>query len=225
MKVKFISSGPYSHLAEDKDLYDSFDLIGKRIYSPHLLADINDVLDKSRVPRNVNIIFCSEAIRAIESAEKINKNAKIIITPLLNEITFAMAQIITRAEFYGNEDYSYNTSSGKATDKVNIILARRRFAESLSKDKLTESIKSIKFRIENLIGLLNNINAEAVLCITHGFFLQILQLYLNDKKIFTEPDELVSKFEVTKKAFGLLEGFEIDLETFNKNNSEVVSDG
>jgi len=216
--MKIIKCAPYPYLKEGCSLYESFDLLGKSIYSPQIFDNSvikNDFSD-------VRIILCSDTLRAIQTANLIQKKIKHIIkiipTNLLREVAHAMNQFINEMEFNNNgEEYKIKTSSEIKYFNVNIRLARKRFIEAFVKNQLTESKESVINRIQDLLQVLKELakDNKQILCISHGFFIRIMQLIHADINILNKPLELVKLFNPNTKGCGSGEGFEIDLETIN----------
>ncbi|MDP3142522.1 MAG: histidine phosphatase family protein [Candidatus Omnitrophota bacterium] len=83
-------------------------------------------------------------------------------------------------------------------------------ATAFLKDGLTESLDQVISRIESLIEIIKNNQDKNILCVSHAFYMRLIQQYLQDRKIFDSLDDLIENFNPRQKPFEPLGGFFID---------------
>lgn len=175
--------------------YDGYRLIGLQKQSPgvHKPSPL-DINEKINSP-----IFSSELTRGVETATLTAQQLGVSeteSTPLLNEIKFDLARLLTREEY----------------EKEGSDLVRRRFIESFIKDTLLESREKIKNRIELVLDRLKGLESGNYLLVSHSFFMKFMQIYLvRQIDIFKRPHLLSEYFNPKEKTFDFAKGFEVYL--------------
>ena len=194
IKIIFVRTAPYEYNLFGKSLYESFDLVARKLYEPTLQRK----LSLPNLPKP-DTIFCSPRKRSIETAkaikQKFNPKSELRVTTLLREIDFSMSQFIAKAEF----------------ENVMLAIARTKFIQAFARNKLDEKKEAVRARIDKLLGLVRK-KSGTVLCCSHGFFMKLVQIYLKDKTIFAKPKKLVKLFEPGKKPFDFLEYFVTEID-------------
>ncbi len=204
-KVFIISSAPIDYEIASYDRYDSFNLISfGKLHAP-LQAGARNEVSNFHFPfevTSIGIIMTAEGGQTFDTAEMIKEvkdldDIKIIQTPNLNGIRFSMDQLVGKEEFIE----SYKTA---------IVKARTMFVEKFFKDQLLESRKSIEERMSSLIARLKELSGN-VMCISHGFYMKLLEIYIKSLDKFESLESLIDAFEPTKKPYEPLQGFSIEL--------------
>lgn len=186
MSIYLMKVGPYKPFLEYRGFNDLCNL-ALQLYDPGIYKDqIEKFMDKEIIEKKIDMIFCSNLRRGIETAQFIkNKNAsdpKIKIEMFLNEILFDLNRMCTPNQY----------SSFKSK------LIRKKFIEYFIEDKLPERLFIIKYKFDQLIHLLNINKHKNILVISHTFFLKLFLIYFNHQDLFENP-EIIKKYINPKK--------------------------
>lgn len=150
------------------------------------------------LPEPPAIIFTSSLRRGIGTGRLIGKQygtKEQRSLSELNEVLFDLRFLLTEEE--------YNLMGSD--------LVRKRFIEAFIADKLAESRNHIKTRMNKVLDLVESLTTESYLFISHSFFMKLLQIYMEDSRLFEKPGILMDKFDPTKKTFEFGKGFEFNL--------------
>jgi hypothetical protein len=188
--IYFIRGNPYSYAQPRKDLYDSFDAVATDAVDPECTSmhRIESVIPKKGQKLSV---FVSDRLRSVQTGKLYD--ARPIILPELHEIHYTMNQFITKADFFDGE-------------KANVDRARKAFVRALIHDQLGEPYLVLMNRIKKLFAILEEADSDCV-CVTHGFLLKVIESFLHDPSIVTNPERLLKFFSGEKETFHFNEGF------------------
>lgn len=191
--IYVIRTAPYTYQLPQLDLYESFDLIALHKADPLLLPF--DRKTKKKLQNIISVsadVWCAPDTRSIQTAKYME--AKPMVHNQLAEIGYSMSEIISRTAFYDNQG------------KPKVDSARRSFFSQLVSNRLTESYTQVIKRIEELMDIIQRNNTNLV-CISHSFFMKVLETYIRDKKIKNDPHLLLSYYDGSTKAYDFLSGF------------------
>jgi len=176
-------SGKYSK-------YDGYTLIGLQKLDPGILKE----KALSIPPRISSPVYFSSLRRAYETALNISRIKRVGFLPLkeLNEIKFDLRKLVEKREY----------------DKYGSNLVRERFIEAFIEDKLMEKRISIRRRIENILVRVGRLPDGNYVLISHSFFMKVLEIFLKDGSLFSNPKILRRYFNPTRKTFDYGKGFE-----------------
>jgi len=204
MKTYIISSAPIQYEIPPYDLYDSFDLVSKGKLKAPLLPEARKIIRDFNFPfdiTSVKTILTAEGGQTFETAQLIVdvknlQNVKIIQTPNLNGVRFNMDELVSKKELMENYEET-------------IIRARKMFVTKFFNNELLESRESvIKRMAESLFQLQGYNNA---ICISHSFYMKLLEIYISNQEKFDNLDDLLAAFNPDNKPYELMQGFWINL--------------
>ena len=138
--------------------------------------------------------FCSTLTRSQQTALLLGLQAEPI--SLLDEIRFDLRSLLNEQEF--------NTlGSGKV---------RERFLAAYTEDRLLESRVDIIKRVRALLSYLRSKPQDGIICVSHSFFMKVLEAYITtDGAIKTRPELLSNFISLKKHTYPYMEGFEFKL--------------
>ena len=152
-------------------------------YSKLSFEELQDLLTKKALPnidnkktnlvlkekniQNIDIIFCSEEPRAIDTAKIASKilKAKYEKTQLLDEINF-QKRIINKEDV----ELGFNH-------------IRKKVITQFFHSNYSEKFEDIKRRFLNILEEIKKSNYNKVLCITHGWFMRLIYVYSAKKSL------------------------------------------
>ena len=141
------------------------------------------------------VVYCSPALRAIQTARVLAPKARMVIEEDLREIGFDLGELLSKTEY----------------EKQGSNLVRKRFIEAFVEDNLGESRRQIGKRIERVLGKISRLDEEKILVVSHSFLLKVVESLLKEETIFSNPHLLDSLFNYQKRTFCPGEGFEVCL--------------
>lgn len=211
-KIYILKTGPYNPTDTGLSRYDGFERITTQCHSPHLSDPdyVRENVDLKKVS-DTNLIFCSQALRTQETSKIVKglleKPVEIEITPCLNEVKFSLKTLLSK------EEYKYEGSN----------FVRKRFIEAFINDTLLEKRAQILERINGLFELLKTQPTERkIVCVSHSFFMKILQSYTEDNSLFNNPKLLRRYFDSAKRTFECCEAFEFRVTYNNLTKVELI---
>lgn len=149
--------------------------------------------------QDIDLILCSPLKRAWQTSELIKslgeKELEINESGTLREISFDLALLITEESFvqYGSSE-----------------VRRALFSRMLNKEHGVEPLADLFKRIHLLEKMLAQSRHENILCITHGFYLRVLQLYFLER--LTACQAITIDKLMMANNYDYLEGFTFTLE-------------
>lgn len=165
--------------------YDGYCLITRQKYDPGI-EPVNEVINI-----DTEILFCSALNRGIESAMKYKVSYSAVSE--LNEILYDLANLCRSEEF----------------EKYGSVIVRERFTERFITNSLLESRESIFKRIEAVMELLMDTDAESILLVSHSFFMKILEAFVTTQGKIKDQPELIKDFITPEqKTYEFGKGFE-----------------
>ncbi|MEJ0053335.1 MAG: phosphoglycerate mutase family protein [bacterium] len=201
MNIPIITSAPIRYQIGDHDLYDSFDLVSRGEMTASLQENASSIVRDYQFDfpvEKIQTIFIAEKGQTLDTAKLLietgrSPRAAIISLPELNGIRFSMQNLIPKDAFARlSHDQAMRT-------------AREQFIIQLFNNRLTESLASVKARMKSLIEMLRE--RENALCISHGFYVKLLQVYVGSPHAFTELEALQKAFEPDERPYQPLQGF------------------
>lgn len=202
-KVRYIiTSASIQPSFDGKDIYDSYDLVSRGLRDAPLVENASVELAELKLPfllQDVLTIFTAPRGQTYETAKLIVQvynlpSVQIISLDELRGIRFSMKQLISRDEFLS---MPYEKA---------IVKARQQFIRKLFNNELEESFDSVKKRILTVLSILGNSEGN-VLCISHGFFMKLIEVFTLMPEAFESVSQLEQAFNPKQKPFGFLEGF------------------
>lgn len=193
------TSAPIQYQIKPYDLYDSFDLVSQGKLQAPLSLEAGDFVRHFQFPfetTSIQKIYTAEDGQTFETAKLIKKiknlsNVEIVRTVNLNGIRFSMQNLITKEEFVKD----YNSA---------IIRARRMFVIKFFYDELLESRASIIKRMDAIRG---EVGRMGILCISHSFYMRLLEIYVKAPEKFKNLDDLMREFNPENSPYKPLHGF------------------
>ena len=204
--IPIITSAPIQYSFDGHDIYDSFELVSQGKLTAPLVKNVVQILKNHKfsfATKKIKKIYTAEKGQTVETAKLlislgIIPNAKIIKTPLLNNINFSMRALIPKEEFI------------KMSQSEALSIARKIFVEKLYKKSFIESLNDIELRIKDLISLLEK-SACTSLCVSHSFYIKFFEIYTEGKNNFKNLDNLINAFNPELKPYEPLEGFDFKI--------------
>lgn len=204
MKIYIISSAPILHEIPPHDLYDSFDLVSQGKLQAPLKMEAAEIISNFNFPfdiHSIKTILTAEGGQTFDTAKLIVdakelQDVEIIQTPNLNGVCFSMNQLIGKEEFLKSYDNA-------------IIKARKEFIINFFNNQLIESRNSVITRMNQLMDQIKEF-PNNTLYISHGFYMKLLEIYVNAPEKFNSVDALIEAFEPTKIPYESLHGFYIN---------------
>lgn len=198
-QIYFIRSAPYKYQADGMTLYQSFNAVIKKEIQPKLLPGGKEYLT-SVVPQElfaVQSAYTSEDPRCIETAKFFA--SQIVVTPFLQDLNYEMENFMSEKDF-------------QHEGKPNVTKARMALIQALVEDRLQDSFGSLLHRITNVLDLLQADKATAIACVSHGFFIKLIEIYLRHPEIEHDPKSFLKYYTGSQEAFGFCEGFVVTVE-------------
>lgn len=141
-----------------------------------------------------DMILCSPSKRAQRTAERIQrlsgKDLKIEESNTLREISFDPALLTTKDKFLQD-----------GLPEIRAVL----FKGMIQKEPGVEALDDILIRVDTLTGLLEQTRYKNILCITHSFYMRVLQLYLSES--LTQCQDITIDKLTGTSDYSYLEGF------------------
>ncbi len=165
-------------------------------------------IDFESLPQNVELICCSPARRAEETAEKLQEHLKVGLVEkmkFLREVKFDK-DIIRRHEYKSLKDSRRD------------ILTRW-----FTNENKSESFQKSMARVRRIEKFLKNRQEKSIIFVTHGWFLRLMQLYfVQDKR--EEDITLFDLLDVEPIKLGQFVEAKLKLESSESNNhvAEVI---
>jgi broad specificity phosphatase PhoE len=205
MPIWIISSAPIQYEIAPYDLFDSFDLVSQGKLQAPLAPTARTTVHNTEFPfdgPSILKIFTGPVGQTLDTArllvsEGICPNATIVPTYAADGIRFSMTQLVSKEAF----ELSYETS---------IKVARMNFLIKFINDELLEPKESVLKRMAELLSLIQH-SEEKCLCISHGFYMKLLEIHFKSPHTFDNLDELLEAFEPEKRPYGPLEGFKLQI--------------
>lgn len=204
-QIFILKTGVYDPRFGVLDKYSSYEYVTRQKYSPPLKETESleklQMHFKKQMQQGVECIYCSQATRTFETARLIltyfsQKDRKIVAISELNEVKFSLKELLTREEY----------------EKFGSNLVRERFIEFFMEDRLMESRKQLKKRVQRLLAKLRDSQENKFLLISHSFFMKLLQIYLREPALFESPEALKTYFDPYQRTFDCGDGFSFCLE-------------
>lgn len=199
----FLRSAPYNYIVPGKNLYQSFDLVARKKYDPHLIERAGDFF-KQNVPKEVfhtQESFTSSDKRCIQTADFLEVSYE--TSPLLSEVRYIMGNLIKESEFF------------EQNGKPNVNKARKVFVNNLIGNKLEESYASVISRIDKLMTIIKQNELTCITMFSHGFYLKIIEAYIKNPSIKDDPCKLLQYFNGSNETFRFCEGFKVEINNDN----------
>ncbi len=191
-RVYFLRSASYDYKIDGKNLYQSFDLVARRIIDPPL-----DMTHGPHVPKQLHQLnvtaFCSPSKRSAQTATLVT--TKVSVLSDLLEVKYKMANFISEKDFYDQQG------------RPQVRKAREAFVQALIQNQLEESYQLVIQRIESMLKTISKENSSNIIVFSHGFLLKIIEAYAKDKSIKTHPPHLIKYFDGSVETFKFCEGF------------------
>jgi broad specificity phosphatase PhoE len=206
-QIYFLRSAPYDYAIPGVNLYQSFNLVARKVLSPPIQENKIDNISRRLLYtlKDTQVVFSSAQKRSIDTAKLIGKNVKVL--DVLKEVEYFMEDFITEEEFYEN-------------GVANVQKARTAFVHGFIENKLQEKYVDVISRIEILLSILYNVPEDKVVLFSHGFYLKIIEAYIKEPEIKDNPNNLLSYFDGKSETFKFCEGFiitqENDTVTFDR---------
>jgi hypothetical protein len=188
-----IRPASYSYLLDGKDLYDSFDAVATNTIDVGITPEAKPCNPPLTSPVGGTSILCANDRRSFQTASLLTKYP--LKLDLLHEIRYEMSQVMSKTAFFGTGD------------KPDIIKARRSFAEALAKNRLTEKYPDVVNRAINLLNHVRDLDGEAAVLVSHGFFIKFVEIYLRRNAISHDAGLFLKYFNEDSSMFGFCEGF------------------
>lgn len=198
-QIYILKTAKYSPLISGLSKYDSFDLVTTGQFSPSIVATAKEILSEidKKVVLEADFIFHSQALRTKQTATNIKDqlapNAKLFETPNLNEVFFSLKSLISK-DLYEKEGSN---------------AVRRIFIDDFIKDQTIEKREMLRGRIDDLFTLLRSkkYQNKKTVCVSHSFFMKIIEVYLINPNLFEDPSLLAKQFNPLKRTFDFCQGF------------------
>jgi len=175
-------SGQYS-------MYRGYCLSTLQEIQPHIKP-----VERTVEPKKGTAVLCSTLTRSQETALLLRPRPK--PTKLLNEIRFDLGQLLSEREFN-----AYGSS-----------LVRERFVQAFTEDSLLEQRVEVIRRVRALLGYLSSLEEGDILCVSHSFFMKVLEAYIKTGGELERRSELLANFISTKRhTYPYMEGFDFEL--------------
>lgn len=200
-EIIFLRPFDYDYRIGKHDLYDSFDLVAKKLENPSIrpvVAEQVYPLSPTQLKQS-EVIYTSAANRTCETATLFTSSS--IIVPELDEIDYQMSDFISKEDFF--------LSDGKP----DVNKARRLFFQALTDNKLTEKFPSILNRVKHVLEVIKQTDAEHIAVFTHGFLLAVIEGYIQDQSIEEDPHNLLTIYDGSAIPHRFLEGFSVKIDS------------
>jgi len=188
--IYFLRTAQYPYQIKGEDLYDSFDAVATRKLDLGIQKTKDQLFAKTF--EDIEQIYCSPTKRSIQTAFLIGNPQ---VREELREVFYSMKNFISKNKFF--ED-----------GEPNVTKARKAFVSALIANELRESYTSVIRRIEQFLKQLQTTQGNS-LVFSHGFFLKILEAYIRDTSIKSQPKKLLKYFSGETETFHFLEGFTV----------------
>lgn len=178
MKITFLRHGP---LLEPFDNYNELSLhelsqLAKQEIDPSVdTSKINvGISTNDYLLKKYDVLYVSESQRTSDTAAELSKTISLppeIKLQELNEIVFDPSELVTEKEY----------------EKEKLTIIRKSLFRSLADNSNIETGEKVLQRISKLEKILKRTKADAVLIITHGFFMRYLDIfYRHNSQDFSE---------------------------------------
>lgn len=169
--------------------YQGYCLSTLQVSQPH----INSVEHPS-ISLQVKSVFCSTLTRSQETAQFFIERP--MPSKLLDEIRVDLSKLLSEDEFK-----TFGSSK-----------VRERFLVAFAQDKLLESRADVFTRIRMLLSYLRSKSQSDLLCVSHSFFMKVLEAYIRTDGAIEKHPELLSGFiSLEKHTYPYMEGFKFKL--------------
>ena len=203
--VPIITSAPIEYNFLEYDIYDSFDLVSQGLMTASLINESPIIIKKHKFKfdiNNIKKIYTAIDGQTLKTAELIIDNKKAINTQIIplelfNGVRFSMKNIITKKRFF-------SLPQVQALNE-----ARTNFLTMLYHNNLIEDFDSVKNRIYTILKMLKKEELE-VLCISHSFFIKLIEIYLLDNNCFDNLEKMIFLFCPEKKPYQPLTGIMLE---------------
>lgn len=197
-QIFIIRTAPYDYQIEGMSLYESFNAVAKRKIEVSINSKAAGYFDRKLSSKIVNIssVYCSPRTRSIETAKFVSQDPQIFNE--LIEVKFRMEDFISEKDFFDKQG------------KPKVQKARKFFVFALINDNLEESYQEVMQRIELLIDKIKKDKSNKVLIFSHGFYMKIIEAYIRDNSIKSNPKKLLNYFDGSIETFKFCEGFILD---------------
>lgn len=175
--------------------FDGYNQITKGLVDPSiepLKAELAESLDVS------SPIFASSLQRGRDSAQLWSKKLGIEQIYYLNElaeIKFILEDLLTE------EEYNLHGSP----------LVRERFVSAFIQDKLPESRQQIERSVKSVFESVLAQSTGEYLLISHSFKMKIIEAYIHEKGLFSNPELLKDFIKPQEKTYPFTQGFEVKI--------------
>ncbi len=201
-QIFIFKTGVYDPLIAGLDKYDSYELVTTQQYSPPITR--SQTLEKiklhiePKIKQTKTQLFCSYENRTFETARLFSesyfkKKLEIVSLYEINEIKFSLKSLLTKTEY----------------DICGSNLVRERFIEHFIKDQLLESRRQIEKRMKSFLKRVQLLPEGQHIFFSHSFYMKLLQIYLDNRSLFSKSTISKEAFDPTRRTFDCCEGFEI----------------
>lgn len=173
MEVTFLRHGPLL------PPYDNYEKLTFDLLCQLARREVDPVLDISKAKKliehnellkgNYDVIFHSPSARAVASTKLITESYKIQQSEELDDL---QEILFDPSKFTTQEDFALN---GLSVIRENLFYS---LINGTNKESLSSCIK----RITSIEKMLHASTYERCICITHGFFMRLLELYFTQNK-------------------------------------------
>jgi broad specificity phosphatase PhoE len=191
MVVSFIKTLPYDPTFGGMySLYEGYVLSASQKTDPPIKLIKKPLCETTRAT-----VFTSTLQRTQQTARLLYSDT-FTAHCLLNEIEFNLNLLVTKNQF----------------EQHGSRIVRKRFVEVFVQNSLSESHLDMKIRIIKLLSFLKRQNTEHIICVSHSFFMKILQSYLESNgQTFKDP-YIIKKYIIpSQPTYEYGQGFEIDI--------------
>jgi hypothetical protein len=199
-----MKTGPYDPRLPDKTKYESLQMLTDYRSNPGINTGLFTILaneikyDLSMIDKVYTSDFkrTRGTVDQLKKLGMINKNIKIITTPLLREIKFNMKKIC--------DSYKY---AELGSDGV-----RRGFIEAFINDYLEESRNKIQVRFKEFKKLIDESKDKNVLFVSHTFFIKLFLINQIESDFFDDPGKIRKFINPEQRIMEFLEIVDLERE-------------
>ncbi|MFA5584143.1 MAG: phosphoglycerate mutase family protein [Bacteriovoracaceae bacterium] len=172
MKITFLRHGSLSKPFDDYNKLSLLELSQLAMQKVDPLVDLSKIniglSTKDYLLKKYDVLYVSESQRTSDTAFELSKMISLppkIKLQELNEIVFDPSKLVTEKEY----------------EKEKLTVIRRRLLEALANNSNIETGDKVLQRIKKLGKILKKNQADAILVITHGFFMRYLDIFYRQK--------------------------------------------
>ncbi|MBD3250126.1 MAG: hypothetical protein GF381_00965 [Candidatus Pacebacteria bacterium] len=181
MKITFLRHGPLLKPFNDYNELSlhELSLLARQEVDPSVdSSKINEGMsEKDYLLKQYDVLYVSESQRTSDTAAELSKMISLppkIKLQELNEIVFDPSKLVTEKEY----------------EEKKLTAIRKSLFKALANNSNIETGEEVVQRIKKLGKTLKKTQADAVLVITHGFFMRYLDIFYRQKKHDFSEDAL-----------------------------------